>query len=400
MRRLLALALLFPAAALADDTQVLPRGVFLLDVQFSRSRLDKQWGPDRSARPLLEESVRHEPGGGLQGTLTALPVAEYDWLITQLLYGATDRLTVGAIVPVVLGTRIETNLGWREGDYMSHLGRPYSQEDFWQWAESMGQPRPAERWEGNRGALADIVLAARWQFESRGLMERLGLVTAATLSIALPTGKNADPEELVAAGTNGWEIHTYGDVELHLSAKRALWTDGAGLDRLAVGTDLFYAWLRPRVFVAPEGTKNPLLLNFRPYVGETYVLDGGDWLAATLSLDAALLAGPTFASIVSGGSLERAHGLPPLLAVSASYSYVATGQSDWRSESALWDWEREKLWQPGEKHLFRASVVASLLRLGLPLQLYGTWRGQEVIPGRSTRPSQVLGGGARVLAKF
>ncbi|MHB8872830.1 MAG: hypothetical protein ACYC8T_04015 [Myxococcaceae bacterium] len=396
----LALFLLPPAAALADDTQVLPRGAFLLDVQYSRSRLDKEWGDDRKAHPLLEEIQRYEPGGGLQGVVTARPVVEYDWLITQLHYGVTDSLTAGVVVPVVLRTHVETNLGWREGDYMSQLGRPYSQEDFWQWAESMGQPRPASAWDGNRGTLADIVLALRWQLPRTGLIERLGITAAATLQGALPTGANTDPEELVASGTNGWEVHSYGDLEAHLAVKRPLWTDGTGLERVAVGVDLFYAFLRPRSFVTPRGTRNPLLLNYQPYVGDSYVIDGGDWLGATLSVDVSLIKGPTYATFASGGSLARAEQFPALVALNASYTFVSTGQSVWRSDSPLWSWEREKHWRPGDKNVFRANLLVSLLRLGLPLQLYGAVRAQEILPGRNTRPALVLGGGVRLLGKF
>ena len=391
MKRAPLLALLLPLAAAGDDTQVLPQGVFLLDVQYSRSRLDKQWDGQRRAQPLIAEIVRTEPGGGLQGVITARPGVDYDWLIAQLLYGVTPELTVGAIVPVSLRTRIDTHLGWREGDYQSQLGRPYSEEDFWQWAESMGQPRPASRWEGNRGALADVVLAARWRMPRWQLLERAGVTAAASLSIALPTGRNADPEELVASGTNGWDLHSFGDAELHVSAKRSVWRDEADVERAGIGLDVFYAWLRPRTFQTPSGSRNPLLLGYRPYVGETYAIDGGDWVGATVALDAALIAGPAVASPLSD---------EPLLSVTASWSYVATGQTDWRSESPLWEYERERFWQPGEKHIFRANLFVTLLRLGVPLQLYGLVRSQELIPGRYTRPSFVAGGGLRLLAKF
>ncbi|MFL5319251.1 MAG: hypothetical protein ACJ790_06305 [Myxococcaceae bacterium] len=399
--RLVALcAAVLSTTALADETQVLPRGVFLMDVQYSHSRLDKEWNNDRQARPLIADIVRYEPGGGVQGIISAHPVVQFDWLIPQLFYGLTDTLTVGVVVPVVMKTTIDTNLSWTPGDYQSQLGRPYSQEDFWQWAESMGQPRPADRWEGNRWTLADIVLATRWQLPKWELLENHGITAAATFSVALPTGKNADPEQLVAAGTNGWDVHSFGDAEVHLAAKKSLWVDGNGLERLAVGADVFYAFLRPRTFQTPHGTKNPLLLAYQPYVGDTYTIDGGDWLAGTLVLDAALFAGPTRASRVSGGSLEKAETLPAMISASLSYSYIATAQTYWHSDSALWDYEREKHWGPGDKNVFRANLTLSLLRVGVPLQFYGAWRSQEIIPGRNTRPSSVIGAGVRMLGKF
>jgi hypothetical protein len=394
------LAALSSLAARGDDTQVLPQGVFVLDLQYAHSRLDKEWGNDRRAHSLIDDIPRYEPGGGLQGTVTARPVVTFDWAILQLLYGATDQLSVGAIVPIVLRTRVDANLGWRSGDYSNQLGRTYSQDDFWQWAQSMGQPRPADHWQGNEGTLADLMLAARWRFADRGLFQRLGVTAAVQASVTLPTGRNGDPEELIAVGTGGWEVHTVGDAELHLSAKKALLELAPGVDRLAIGADVYGAWLRPRTYQTPRGTKNPLLLDYQPYVGDTYVIDGGDWLAASLVIDAALLAGPTRATRVSGNDLAKAEALPPLLALTASYTYLATGQTTWRSDSALWSYEREKHWGPGEKNIFRANATVSLLRLGLPLQLYGLWRSQELIPGRNTRPSSVVGGGIRLFAKF
>lgn len=397
---LVALLCLVPLLASADDTQVLPRGVFMLDVQYSHSYLDKEWDDARQAQPLLADMVRYEPGGGIQGILSARPVVQFDILISQLFYGLTDQLTIGVVVPLVLRTRIDANLSWQSGDYMSQLGRPYSEEDFWQWAESMGQPRPADHWVGNRGALADILLGARLSLPRSEWMKRNGIVAAATLSLAVPTGSNADAEELIAAGTNGWDLHSYGDAEAHLAAKKSLWTDGNGFERLSIGADLFYAWLRPRTFVTPQGTRNPLLLSYQPYVGDTFVVDGGDWLAGTVALDAALITGPTWSTRVSGHSLERAQVLPPLLSLNASYSYIATGQTWWQSDSALWNWDREKHWRPGDKNVFRAALTLSLMRVGVPVQVYGNWRSQELIPGRNTRPSSVLGGGVRMLGKF
>lgn len=397
---LAALAALLALAARADETQVLPQGVFVLDLQYAHSRLDKEWGDDRRAHALIDDMPRYEPGGGLQGTVTARPVVTFDWAILQLFYGVTDQLSVGGILPVVIRTRVETNLGWRTGDYSNQLGRSYSEDDFWQWAASMGQPRPPAQWQGNEGAFADAVLAARWRFADRGLLHRLGVTAAVSATVALPTGRNGDPEELIAVGTGGWEIHTVGDAELHLSAKKTLLELAPGVDRLAIGADVYGAWLRPRTYQTPRGIRNPLLLDYQPYVGDTYVVDGGDWLAGTLSVDAALLAGPTRASRVSGYDLAVARELPPLLALTASYTYLATGQTTFKSDSALWSYDREKHWRPGDKNIFRATATVSLLRLGLPLQLYGLWRSQEILPGRNTRPSSVVGGGIRLFAKF
>lgn len=92
--------------------------------------------------------------------------------------------------------------------------------------------------------------------------------------------------------------------------------------------------------------------------------------------------------------------LPPLLSVSVAYTHVRTGQSDWRSESPLWDWDREKYWRPGFKNIFRAQATVSLLRVGVPLQIFLNGRTQTLLAGRNVRPSSTVSGGLRLFAKF
>ena len=98
--------------------------------------------------------------------------------------------------------------------------------------------------------------------------------------------------------------------------------------------------------------------------------------------------------------LEKAQALPPMLTLSACYSYVATMQSDWQSNSKLWDWDREKLWKAGEKNIFKFTGTISFFRLGVPVQLYASYRTQDIIPGRYTRPANVFTGGVRAVVKF
>jgi hypothetical protein len=402
-RHLIALAVVSLSnlgTARADETQVLPRGTFLLDMQYLHSHLDKRWGGNHQALPLIDPVKMYDPGNGYQGTVTAQPLVSYDWLVPQIFYGLTDQLTVGAVVPIVLRTHITTNLGWASGDYINQLGRPYSETDFWQWAASMGQPSPPSNWYGNRWTLGDILLAARWQVARNHWMEQFGLTAAASLTVTLPTGQNADPEQLVAAGTNAWEVNAYGDVEPHIAINKTLYRDQGGFERVSMGIDVLYAWFRPRTFTTPRGTVNPLLLQYQPYVGDTYVIKGGDWFGTTLVADVALLLGPTFATAVSSGSLERAEELPALIALTGSYTYIRTAQTWWRSNSPLWDYQREQEWQPGEKNIVSATLTISLLRLGLPFQIYGVWRSQEIFPGVYTRAAGSVGGGIRVLGKF
>jgi hypothetical protein len=230
-------------------------------------------------------------------------------------------------------------------------------------------------------------------------MKTTGMRWAATLQVALPTGSTMDPEEAVSAGTNLWELHAAGTIEAHLSVDQPfLRTDGVA--RCNVGADVFYAAFLPRKYQSGTGALNPLLNNIAPYVGESYWVDGGDWLGGTLSLDVVPLIGPTRASIVSDNSLEKAQTLPSLLTLSLAFTHIRTLQSYWYSDSELWSWEREKLWQPGEKNLVKGTVTLSFLRVGVPIQVYASYRSQDLVPGRYTRPANVLSVGVRTVLKF
>ena len=82
------------------------------------------------------------------------------------------------------------------------------------------------------------------------------------------------------------------------------------------------------------------------------------------------------------------------------YTYTHLGQSDWRSNSAIWDWEREKLWLPGYKNTLFGRLSISLLRLGAPLMLYIGYRNQSWIGGRNTRAADAIFAGIQVPARF
>lgn len=401
MSRALALAAaLLALPATAAETTVLPKGTFVVDLGYLHSLVSKQWDAQRRPLPLIEDIRRYEPGGGLQGILSARPQADFDFLLFQVLYGITDDLMVGLYFPLVVQTVIRANFSWTPGDYQSGLGRAYSEDDFWAWAGSMGQPRPAATTVVNRWTPADMVAALRYRLPRFEFMKRAGFTWAATLQVGIPTGRPPDSEEVVDAGTTAWELHSFGDAELHLGADLPFFVNEHGLSRLTLSADLFYSFLRPRQFKSPTGAKNPLLANYAPYIGETYWVDPGDWFGVGVSLDVAPIYGPALATLVSGHSVEKAKTLPALLSFSLGYTYVATSQSNWTSQSPLWDYDREKNWQPGDKNIFKASVTFSFMRLGLPLQVYGTARVQDLVGGRYTRPANAFGGGVRVLAKF
>lgn len=382
--------------AQAANTTTLPKNVFILDAAWMDATTERAWDDARQPQSLLQGIQRYEPGGGLQGTITAQPKAQFRLLVPQILYGLTDDVTLALGMPVVTSIAIDPRLGWTPGVYQPSLGRPYSEDDFWQWAKSMGQKKPTSYMAD--AALADMVLGLRWRLPPIAFLDRAGVKAAAALQVALPTGKAADPEELVGAGTTLWDLHNYGDVEVHLGFDRPLtW---GGVNRINFGADIYYSWLRAREMVSPTGSKNPLLLTHAPYIGEKWTLDPGDFLGFIGSVELVPLVGPTWSSFISGHKIERARGFPPLLTVSLAHNYVRVGQTRFESASKIWSWDREKIWKPGDKNTVRLGAELSLLRLGLPLQFYAGYRDQEWVPGRNTRAANILSFGARLMLRF
>ncbi len=384
--------------AWAGFTETLPQGAFLLDETMAISWIDSNWDNDGDAVPLIEAVERYEPGGGRQGVITARPKARYLILVNQLQYGLLDDLAIGFGVPVVLSTRVEPNLGWEPGDYQNQLGRAYSEEDFWAWADSMGQPRPTT-WVGNQGVLSDIVIGSRFRFSDRlAGFDPLGLAAAVSLAAVVPTGRNADPEEIMSLGTSLWDLHTQGDLAIHLSVDKDFNRELDG--RLRLGIDLFYELFFERELRSAEGSVHPLLLQHSPYVGETYQVKPGDFSGFAVQISAVPYRGPAWESWLTDGGRQSAEGLPPILSVELRYTFVHLQQTDWRSDHPTWDWEREKLWRPGYKNILELGLSVSLLRIGVPVFVYANFRTLNLIPGKNCRAAEVLSFGLRVPLKL
>jgi hypothetical protein len=368
--------------------------VVVADVAYSHSWLFGRYDDDGELSPLIDELERYEPGGGLQGILTPNAEVTYQVLVNQLQLGLVDQLTLGVGIPVMLNTTVDPDFEWTPGDYQWGLGRSYSQEDFWQWAESMGQPKPGT-WTGNQGVLGDIILGARLRFTDwiEGF-DSIGLASALMVMYAVPTGPPADAEEIVAAGTTMWELQLQGDLAVHLGIDKTFEDSLDG--RLTLGLDVFYDRYFPRTFDTPRGSKHPLLLNFEPYVGDTYEVDPGDFAGFSVQVEGVPYRGPANATWITGGDAKKAEQLPPILSMWLRYTYSHIQQSDWTSDSALWDWDREKLWLPGYKNILTARVTVGLLRLGLPFLAYANFRTVSLLPGKNTRAADVLAAGIQV----
>ena len=387
-----------PSALAAGFTETLPAGTFMLDISYNRSWLSHAYDNSGNFSPLIDKIYRYEPGGGLQGIITPDVSVTYQILVMQLQYGLLDNLSLGIGVPLVLSSTVDPALKWTPGDYQQVLGRPYSEKDFWDWAGSMGQPKPG-RWTGNQGTLSDIILGLKYRFTDRFTRFRdAGFAASAMVTGALPTGSPPDPEEILAAGTTSWDLHTQGELGAHLSLDK---TFKESLDdRLTLGLDVFYEAFFAHRMVTPRGTIHPLLLNYAPYVGDHYTFDPGDFSGFSFQADVTPYKGPVRASWLSGGDGVRAAAFPPMVAVSLRYTFTYIQQSDWHSASELWDWDHEKLWRPGYKNILNNRLTVSLLRVGAPVQLYLNCRTLTLLPGKNTRAADVLAAGIQVPVKF
>jgi len=389
---------LLPRLANASFTETVPADTFILDERIAYSIVTHHWNDESKLGPLIDKMERYEAGAGLQGTLIANADARYTVLVNFLNYGITDSITAIIAVPIVLTNTVKPDLDWEPGDYSSSLGRSYSADDFWDWAGSMGQPKPGN-WEGDT-SLSDIVLGARWRF-SDDLLPSLAedhLALAVTLIGTIRTGTPPDPEEIVSLGNTSWDLHMQGEFGIHLGGDKRFpdFFD----DRLTVGLEVFYEMFPPQERESGTGKIHPLLANTRAYVGKTYTLDPGDLVGTTAGIDIIAIRGPAIGSWISGGDEAKAAAMGPLLTLSLQYNFTYVGQSDWQSNSAIWDWQQEDFWNPGYKNILYASATLSLLRLGVPLRLYGAYRTIALLPGKNVRAVNAIFTGVQVPLKF
>jgi len=396
---LLATAAWLPAApSRAGFTETLPYGAFMVDLSYMLSELDSAYDNRGRRTALVEPIERYEPGGGLQGVLTPKAAVQYQVLVAQIQYGILDNLTFGVGVPIVLQTVVNPHFQWSPGDYQSQLGRSYSQQDFWEWAKSMGQPKPTT-WRGNEGVLGDVILGARFRFSDyAAAFDRAGVAMSLLATVALPTGQEAAPEQILAAGTTSWDLHSNGDFGLHLAIDKSFKSSLDG--RLILGFEGFHEFWLPHRYDTPSGTINPLLLDYRPYVGAHYTIIPGDFTGASAEVDVVAVKCEARGTWITKGDAAKADALPPLMTLTFRYTFVYLQQTVWKSESEIWDWEREKLWRPGYKNMLYGQALFSLLRYGAPVQPYIGYRNMTWIPGKNCRAADVYSGGLRTLVKF
>ena len=395
------LTLLSASQLYAGFTETVPQGMFIIDESIILSEVSGAWDNEGNLGPIIKGDQRYEPTTGeLLGTLTPNVEAKFNILVNMLQFGILDSLTAVMAIPVVLSSEVQPNFTWEPGDVIAQYGRRFETiDDFWAYASGYGQPEITD-WSGNEGVLADIVLGMRHRFTDWfPWFRNHGLAGALTIYGALPTGTVPDPEEIVAAGTATWNLHFQGELGFHGSVDYLLpYLD----DRVTLGVDVFYEMFFKKEYTTPTGTIHKILLiDQHLEAGDTYTVNPGNFVGVSAQVDIVPYKGPALATWLSGGSKEKAEKLPPLFTFTFRYTYTHIGQSDWQSNSALWDWEdKEEIWQPGYKNILTFLGTVSLFRLGVPLQIYGGYRNQNWIPGKNFRAASVATAGFRVPLKF
>lgn len=368
-----ALALLAPAAAFAGYADVPGKGTFVADVSYQRATVRGAFDERGRYGNLNEDIVMYDPAGTPLGTIS-VPAYHYDnVLLTQVFYGFTDKFAAGVIVPYFLDSVTELRLQWTPGAYASDLGRPYSEDDFWRFAGSMGQDKPGDFSAHNR--LGDIVLGGLYQI-TKTRRYQLGVLSFASTR----TGELADPEVLGASGTTGYELQSNGDVGLHALG------DYFVNPRISVGGEVFYEWFFPRRLPSAEGKINPLLSYEGRYNGGGYLTIPGDWIGGVVGADFTLLRGTNEPSWITRSNPAMQKTLPALLTVKPQFKTTRFFGERTRSKSAFFDAERNRDKPSGVRYNLEIQATTNLLRYGAPLGLYYKYVNQELVPGRNFIP--------------
>jgi hypothetical protein len=393
--------LLFAACAHAGFTETVPKGTFIIDSSFLIADVTGAWDNEGNLGPIIQPDQRYEPTTGeLLGTLAPQVEASQQIWANVIQYGIVDSLTAVVGIPLFIKSTVNPNFQWTPGDIIAQYGRRFETiDDFWAYASGYGQPEVTD-WEGNYAVLSDIVLGGRYRFTDwfSWCIEH-GLAGALTVYGAVPTGREPDPEEVVSVGTATWNLHFQGDIGFHLGADKKF---GSLDDRLTLGVDGFYEMFLKHEYDTPTGTIHRILLiDQDKEAGTTYTIDPGDFYGISFQADFVPWKGPAVATWLSSRDVEKAEKFPPLLTLTFRYTYTRFGQTDWESNSALWDWDdKEEVWGPGYKNILTGLVTVSLLRVGVPLQLYGGYRNQTWIPGKNFRAANVITSGFRLPLKF
>ena len=390
-RILLTVALLLaglPGPSLAGIADTPPQGIVVLESTFVRSEVDRRYGDGGRELDLADPVERFAPTGEFQGNLLIPGTHRVQAVVTRMAIGVTDEIALGVVVPYFVEQKTRLNLGWEPGDFIPEFDRVMTQDDFWDWAGGLGQPRP-ENWRGT-SRLGDVILAALVN-----VVREPGIQVTALMFGNTFTGGEAPPEQLGSNGTSGFHLITNGDLGLHLLSDWSL-PDHPWLDRFTFSLDLYYEFFLPRTRPTPRGLVHPLILLEAPFVGDSYEVDRGDIFGAAPSLSVDLVRGPRGTTWLTEKNPALQDAFPAVLSFRVRYNPFRTFDTRYTSESPVWDSEQEEDNRALYKNSITLGLNPSLLRVGVPVDLTAAYLSQTWLPGRAFRPTDAWQIGARL----
>lgn len=378
-----------PAFAGLADT--LPQGLMIIETSYINRVTESRFGNGGEEGDLVEPIDRYDVTGEFQGQITVPGKFSADIWLTKVAVGITDRLTVAAVFPVFLERRVELNLGWVQGDPLpTNDFEPFDREDFWEWAESLGQSEPGD-FIDDTFEKGDIILAAFYNFwRSEDLrMTAFGFWNTGS-------GSSAAAEEVGSVGTSFFELDAIGDLGIHILADYV--PPYPVLDRLTFSLEGFYETFFEHEKHAGTGRKHPLLLNDAPFTGPKIRIDPGDFYGWAAQLGIKLWEGPTSPTWLTRANPALQESLPPVLTVDAKLTNLFSFDDDYQTRSPQYDRDLEFENQAQIKWNWAFTLRASLLRFGIPLDVYGQYFDQSLFPGRNFRPATGYEIGVRLYA--
>ncbi|MFC1889630.1 hypothetical protein ACFL4G_07735 [Thermodesulfobacteriota bacterium] len=377
-----------PKQSLAGWADTLPKHGMVIETSFLSNVVRTQFDEKRQEEPLAEIDM-YAPTGEFLGTIVANAEALTQTLVTQIAVGVTDRLTMAIAIPLVTHRQVDLGLDWEEGDFSNDLGRPYSEDDFWAWAGSMGQDKPPD-WMDTDATVGDIILVLLYNFVNR---PRFAFTTMGFVNTG--SGEDPDPEILGAYGTTMFDFGFMGDIGLHALIDFKF-PETRFLKRVTLGLEPYYEHFWDRRYKAPTGRDNPLISNDAPYIGDHYPMQPGDYFGYNAGIHVELIKGPKKPSWLTRSNPEFQAMMPAILSLDLLFSHMLSFDSIYESKSEVWNDEKEEDNAAADKFTLGGKVTLSLLRYGIPLDIYAKYSNQEIIAGKNFTPIIGWGLGARI----
>ncbi len=375
--------ILWGTSLFAGWTDTAPEHIFMFDLSYRTDTVRHLFDNKGNLVNLSPDIAFYDSSERWQGTLRIPALNQETIGLYQVMYGVTDSLTLALVIPHIISTWTKLNLQWLPGDFDPSLGRSMTMEDFCLYIESMGQPCPHE-WRGKDNQLGDIIVGLRYRFYMRKNFK-----LAFMGFISTRTGNPGDPEKLGAVGTTGYEYGSNGDLGFYFIGEK-------DFRRIALNGEIFYEPFYTRDWSAPEGKLNPLLLNNASYVGKVYKIKPGDFYGFAMGTDFTIVRGSEKTTWLTRGNPEMQKSLPVLWLLSLSFKRTWGLPDKFYSHSEVFDREMELSHYWKLKNTLQVVSTFSFFRLGVPLDLYGTYSDQELLGGRGYMPLKEWGIGAHL----